>query len=839
MRLWKCERPVSGALILGWILVACGGSGSGSGSGTTPVPATPQVTWASPAAVPVGTPLGPLQLDATANVPGTFAYSPAAGTVESTAGTVSLSVTFTPTDTAHYTTTTASVTLQVIAAASGPAAYTWQNVQMVAGGYVTGLYFHPTQQGLMYARTDIGGAYQWSTTDTSWVPLLDWISPSTWWYGGVEAIGLDPTDPKRLYLAVGEYAAENYDGSGAILVSDDQGKTFTTVPLGFKNGSNDHGRNAGERFAVDANSPNLVYFGSRLAGLQLSTDHGSTWNQVSGLPVTSTANGSGIVSVVPIASSASAGTATPVIYAAVAGTGTGTDPVGVYVTTQGGHAAGTWTAVAGQPSFATAATPLAPLHAVLGPNGALYVLYADQPGPDSITTSQLWKFTPGSSWTSGTWTQLAIPANSAGNTGQSGYGGLAVDPSHAGVLLLATIDNYYPGDTIYRSIDDGATWKDVSASGGTHSAAGAPWIGDFGGASVGSGNWVGSIVIDPFNADHALYGTGGMIWATTNLTTADSSGTVAWTVGAQGVEETSAGFVIAPPSGATLLLSAVGDIYGFAHQTLTQSPSQGMYQNPRATPSGLDFEQSMPTTVVRVSKGTTPYGVISTDAGLTWTAFAAMPTGTSMGGGLIAIASDGSSIVWATADTSSVWYSTNRGATWTAATGIPAQAAVVSDRVKAGVYYGYSAGALYLGTANGAAWTVGQSGLPTGGQLNILPDTQGDLWLAAGSSGLWHNTGSATSPALTALASVSTAYSLGFGAPSSGSESLTLYLDGVVGGVTGLFRSVDGGSTWVQINDAAHQFGGGIAGVTGDMRTFGTVYVSTNGRGIIWGTSAN
>ena len=836
MKIPTCARPGAGALIFCWVLAACGGGGS---SGAPPAKSTPVITWTTPASVAVGTALGTAQLDATASVPGTFAYSPAAGTVESAAGSVMLSVTFTPTDTTDYTTATAGVTLQVLTPVSSEPSYTWQNVQIVAGGYVPGLYFHPTQKGLMYARTDIGGAYRWSTTDTSWVPLLDWISPLTWWYGGVEAIGLDPTDPNRLYLAVGEYAAENYDGNGAILVSDDQGKTFTTVPLGYKNGSNDPGRNAGERFAVDANSANVVYFGSRLAGLQISTDHGSTWNQVTGLPITTTANGSGIVSVIPIASSAPTGTATPVVYAAAAGTGKGTDPVGLYVTTQGGNAAGAWVAVAGQPSFATAATPLAPLHALLGPSGAIYVLYADQPGPANITTSQLWKFTPGSSWTSGTWTQITIPPNSAGNISQSGYGGIAVDPSHAGVLLLATIDQYYPGDTVYRSTNDGATWKDISATGGTHSAMGAPWIADFGGASIGSGNWVGSIVIDPFNSDHALYGTGAMIWNTVNLTTADLPGTVAWTVGAPGVEETSVGFVIAPPSGATLLLSSVGDVYGFAHQTLTQSPAQGMYQNPRATASGLDFEQNTPTTVVRVTNGTAPYGVISTDAGLTWTAFATMPTGTGTGGGPIAIAPDGSSVVWATADTSSVWYSTNLGTTWTAASGIPAQANVVSDRVKAGVYYGYSGSTLYLGTANGATWTTAQSGLPTGGRLTILPDTQGDLWLAAGSNGLWHNTGTATSPSLTALSAVSTAYYVGFGAPASGSSPLTLYLDGIVGGVTGLFRSVDGGSTWAHINDAAHQFGGGIQDVTGDLRTFGTVYVSTNGRGIIWGTSTN
>jgi hypothetical protein len=470
------------------------------------------------------------------------------------------------------------------------------------------------------------------------------------------------------------------------------------------------------------------------------------------------------------------------------------------------------------------------------------VLYADQPGPGGIGTSQLWEFTPGSSWTSGTWKQITLPPNSKGNTGESGYGGIAVDPSHAGVLLLASIDQYYPGDTLYRSTNDGSTWTDVSAIGGLHDGTLSPYL-TFGSGSVtniGSGNWVGSVVIDPFNSDHAMYGTGATIWATTNLTGADTSKTVNWTVGANGVEETSIGFVLAPPSGNTLLLSAMGDIYGFAHTDLTTSPVQGMYSNPRYNPSGMDFEQNTPTTVVRVTDGTygaTPLGVTSTDGGLTCTAFAAVPTGTTKGGGTVAIAPDGSSMVWATADTSSVWFSTNSGATWTASTGIAPQAQVVGDRVKAGVYYGIAASTLYLSTDGGKTWISQQSGLPSGAKLVMLPDAQGDLWLVSG-SGLYHNTGSASSPTLTAVSGVSSANYLGFGKAAAGSSSPTLYLYGVVTSQN-LFRSTNNGASWTQINDSAHSWGGGVDSVTGDMRTFGTVYVGTNGRGIIWGTSTN
>jgi len=74
--------------------------------------ATPVLSWAKPAAIVQGTPLGAAQLNATAAVPGTFAYSPAAGTVLAV-GTQTLRTTFTPADATRYTTATASTTITV------------------------------------------------------------------------------------------------------------------------------------------------------------------------------------------------------------------------------------------------------------------------------------------------------------------------------------------------------------------------------------------------------------------------------------------------------------------------------------------------------------------------------------------------------------------------------------------------------------------------------------------------------------------------------------------------------------------------------------------------------
>ncbi len=83
--------------------------------------ATPVLNWPTPAAIPVGTPLSSIQLDATATfqgatLPGTFTYTPAAGTVLA-AGTQTLSVLFTPTNTTDFTTATATV--QIVVGSTG------------------------------------------------------------------------------------------------------------------------------------------------------------------------------------------------------------------------------------------------------------------------------------------------------------------------------------------------------------------------------------------------------------------------------------------------------------------------------------------------------------------------------------------------------------------------------------------------------------------------------------------------------------------------------------------------------------------------------------------------
>jgi hypothetical protein len=109
---------------------------SNSVGGTTSQPATltvlrktPIVTWSNAAAITYGTALNDTQLDASANVPGTFTYTPSAGTVLN-AGSYLLMVVFTPNDTLDYNSVTSYASLTVMRA---PLTFTASNASRAYG----------------------------------------------------------------------------------------------------------------------------------------------------------------------------------------------------------------------------------------------------------------------------------------------------------------------------------------------------------------------------------------------------------------------------------------------------------------------------------------------------------------------------------------------------------------------------------------------------------------------------------------------------------------------------------------------------------------------------------
>jgi BNR/Asp-box repeat len=717
--------------------------------------------------------------------------------------------------------------------------YSWHNVVIGGGGFVTGIVFHPRQKGLIYARTDVGGAYRWDDIASRWIPLTDWMGAADVNLTGIESIAVDPSDPNRVYLAAGTYTRE----PAAILRSDDQGRTFQQTDVPFKMGANETGRFNGERLAVDPDQGQILFFGSREDGLWRSTDRGATWRKVAGFPnIASAPNFAdgprrrswfrpepvGIVCVLFDPAGSHPGSPTRQIYAAVSTTGTN-----LFRSTDGGI---TWHAVANQP------VGLCPNHLVLSPDGLLYLSYGKEPGPNLMTDGAIWKFDP----KNGAWTD--ITPDKPATTGQTfGYGAVAVDAEHPSTIMATTFCHWKPHDEIFRSTDGGATWTQLWNDDTEWDHSSAPYT------KSRNPHWMGAMAINPFDPNQVLFTTGYGIWSCVNATAADSGQPTRWVFLDQGLEETVPLALISPPEGAHLL-SGVGDIDGFQHDRLNHSPS-GVFAGPQfGNTEALSFAWKKPQVMARTgtSNGHDPEvcAAYSSDDGKTWTAFANNPAEDPSAGG-ITISADGATFVW-TPRRNPPYYTVNYGTNWTACNGLAAGFQVVADTVNPGRFYAYDsrAGRLLASTNGAADFPVSGATLPAaevfgagfggaggaGATLYATPGREGDLWIAFRTSGLYHSVNGGMN--FTKVEGVQEANSLGFGKAAPGKNYPCLYLAGKVDRLQAIFRSDDTGQSWVRINDDRHQFGW-INHVTGDPRLYGRVYFGTSGRGIIYGDPAS
>ncbi|MFI5910419.1 cellulose binding domain-containing protein [Dactylosporangium sp. NPDC051541] len=726
------------------------------------------------------------------------------------------------------------------AAAADP--YAFKNVQIEGGGFVPGIIFNQSQSGLVYSRTDIGGAYRLDTATNRWVPLLDWVGQDNWGYNGVVSLATDSVDPNKVYVAAGMYTNSWDPNNGAILRSSDKGATWQTSALPFKLGGNMPGRGQGERLAIDPNKNSILYLGAPSGnGLWRSTDSGVTWAKVTAFPNPGNyaqdptdpngylTDNQGIVWVTFDKRSGTAGNTTQTIYVGVADKDNT-----VYRSTDGGT---TWSRLAGQPTGYIAHK------GVLDTSGGyLYISTSDTGGPYDGAKGDVWKYNTAT----GAWTQIS-PIPSSSTDDYFGYSGLTIDRQHPNTIMVATQVSWWPDAIFFRSTDGGATWTriwdwtsypnrsfrykmDITRS---------PWL-DFGTTPqppevTPKLGWMNeSVEIDPFNSNRFMYGTGATIYGSTDLTTWDTGGQITIKPMAPGLEETAVLDLISPPTGAPLV-SALGDIGGFRHTNLDAVPSTMFKQPIFTSTTSLDYAELNPSVMVRAGNFTDSdrpndsHAAFSTDGGANW--FQGSEPGGINEGGTIAANADGSRFLWAPKN-SAVVYSVGYGNTWTQSSGIPQNAIVESDRVNPNVFYGYSGGSFYVSTNGGASFTTAATGLPTTAKFKAVAGATGEVWLA-GDTGLYRSTNAGTS--FTKLTTATAAINVGFGKAAPGRTNPAVFIVGTVDGKKGVFRSDDAGASWLRVNDDAHQYGNIGEAITGDPRIFGRVYIGTNGRGIIYG----
>lgn len=743
----------------------------------------------------------------------------------------------------HIIAVLAAAAISPLVHAVSSQAYTWKNVKIGGGGgFVPGIVFNPKEKGLAYARTDIGGAYRLNS-DNSWTPLLDFADDARWNYWGADALATDPVDPKRLYIATGMYTNSWDPNNGQILISANYGASFTASPLPFKVGGNMPGRGMGERLAVDPHSNNILFFGARSGnGLWKSTNFGATWTKVTSftntgtfIPDSSDSSGYnsdkiGIAWVTFDSTTGSSGSPTPRIFVGVASKGASN----VFVSTDAGA---TWSAVAGQD------TTFLPHKGVLSPaENALYVTYSDGAGPYDGTSGAIYRY----SLTSSTWTNIT-PVS--GSDLYFGFGGLTVDLQKPGTVMVAALNSWWPEGQIFRSTNGGTTWTPLWAWANypemnkyyTYSDSLAPWLGpnyvDGTAGNLQVGWMMEALVIDPFDSNHWLYGTGATIYGGHDLLKWDAATgrNVSISSLADGIEETAILGLISPPSGPTLI-SAVGDIQGFVHNSLTAAPAHSWTNPEWSTTSDIDFAGNAPSKLVRIGTGDSSQGkqvAFSNDAGATWAQH--YGAADNVNGNKVAISADGTAILWRT--TSNGIQISNNQATFSQVSSLPAGATIASDKKTNAVFYAANGNTFYRSSDTGATFTaqgtLGSSTSPR--KIVVHPTVTGDVWVST-DKGLFHSTNNGAS--FSAISGVTQAWAIALGAPATSGGYPALFAAADIGGI-GIFRSNDAGVNWVKINDAAHGFGSAASAIiSGDPRTYGRVYIGTNGRGIFYGDVA-
>ena len=765
--------------------------------------------------------------------------------------------------------------------------YEWGTLKIGGGGFVSGIV---TGQKAMYARTDVGGAYRYNYDTDSWEQLLGFITEDDRGLLSVDAMAIDPTDDNTVYFLCGcaYFSAEKT----VIYKTTDGGKTFTESDVTdmIQVHGNGNGRQTGESIAVDPDDPNTIYCGGDVyAGdscLIKSTDGGKTWKTVKGygdlgnfteeikwptwgsnmrkaltadeyyaqngiaciyvyggkVYVGASATGKNSVVVANVKDDKFTDISGDLDSANYPGRITGDGKGNIFFAFQGGVQVGTG-----------------------GTSGSVKKL--------DTKTGEITDISP-----------LAhlydFKEQKVANTGEGGYSGISVDPSNPDRMVCSTCglfanaqlwepwtEEHGPcwGDKFFRSEDGGKTWREISPGysplwgqdplADYLATGGYDWIYD---KAI---HWVGSYVIDPVNPDRTFSTSGNGVFACDNTW----SDLPQFHFQPDGIEEVVSLDFVSTADG--LDLSAIGDYDGFVHESVSGIPQQ--YQPNMGSTSAITVCPQNTDVWARTAQGdgnNSGSAYYTLDRGKTWTAF----TPACRGGKLsITELKKGSYRVINTSTGGAVSYSDDWGETWNKADGInaskgvytlvdPDNAAIIyasgathndywsSDMTKKEPTFDESHYSYYISEDYGKTfkeypvcaynWELTWKFEHTGDPAYL---GNGVVAIAGANQGLYLISDKGAK--IEKVEGVSYAKCVGYGAPEKAGGVNTLFIYGKIAETDpeGIYRSTDGGKSWVCIN-TDHLYGGTGNGnyLVGDLDEFGKVYMSTVGCGIVYGQIA-
>ena len=475
----------------------------------------------------------------------------------------------------------------------------WENVQIGGGGYVTGL--AASSDGVVYMRTDVGGAYRWDAAASSWRAITDSLPPDVNNGGalyGINAIAVDPANANRVFIAAGKYDWSNPSGIYVSTNTNTANPTWSAVDStvrAYANGS--PVRQNGERLLVDPNNSNVIYYGTinvTNGGTGLRKYYYDTaWH---GSTLATPAIGDSKYGITFVAADKNGGTVSDGsrtvskylymgAFSNTAGAG------GIFASSNGGAS---WTEVTGL-------TLDKPYRGEVGVDGTLYVTY----------DGGVAKVARGAT----TFTSITPPG------GNLDFCSLAVDPVVAGTVMVSDFTFSGTG-TYWRSLNGGSTWVVMKRNINAKEPDGTPSV-----TGNGSADHVSDLLINPANLDE--------VWASDFLGVArtqnikdDAVAASDWYSLQRGHEEVVVLDLKSAPTGLPLA-SAVADVNGFMHaDPAVRPPTVNHFDSPSyLSTTSVDFSEGTSgasTVWARVGQrfyGSEQNGGFSLDDGINWGEF--------------------------------------------------------------------------------------------------------------------------------------------------------------------------------------------------------------------------
>lgn len=612
--------------------------------------------------------------------------------------------------------------------------YEYRNLPIPGGGYVTGFIFHKKYPNILYARTDIGGAYRYCYETKRWISLMDHVTMYDLSESYPIAIGLDEQHPERLYIACGMNKPE----SGVLAISSDYGSTFTYEKIPVRIHGNLNGRGTGLRLIVSSKNADELYFASQEEGLLRTSNRGKSWEtlEVNGekymtfvwqLEEVCESNGIGIL----------------VVGTAGVTTKLSDDMRGhsLYVSYDGGNH---FEQLAGPISEPIAGSRMSGYVAQRYDYDGeyLYVTFSNT-GRKSYVVENGYSCDSGDAlggkvlrysldekgkitgYEDITPVHNKVTTDTSCEIGETsdfyeyGFSGIATCKSQPGLLVCTTICKA-DGDCIYISTDYGTTWELALYDLATHNLVfKTPYMKPQYNGNRSILHWLSDIKINPFNPDEAWFNSGTGIFKSEHLTSSNRS----FYDACKGIEETVHLNVYSPPKGKVQLIDILGDLGGFAF-TDVDSPCENSFAdeagNRYITCINADYSDINPDFVVVTPRGNwtgkTKGGLIlSTDQCQTFTRLE-MPFGLSdiiderlhnienpnINSGWVAVSPNCENIVWCIADhiklpINTIIYSQDGGHTFARSVVYDLEKnriekgcmKVFSDRVDSEVMYGF------------------------------------------------------------------------------------------------------------------------------------------------------